>query len=143
MQKHFEKVRLLPIYALLITTWGMACFEKFLGPGVPDYFEKMFGQTFLARFPGLAFAFYQIACFECIAAALLIASLLRGEFLAGHSKTLLRWGLWMSLINFAMLGFGMRLVQNYDEAGKLFYYFGAVVAAWIFVELTPERLAAG
>ena len=141
MNKMLNGIMLLPIYALFLCTWLMAAIGKLLGPGVPDYFTKMFAETFLASFPGLTVAFYQIAAFETVTSLLFLASLLRGEFLPGRTKTLLRWGLWMSLTNFAMLGFGMRLVQNHDEAGKLFYYFCSVVIVWLFVEFVDERPA--
>ena len=138
MSKILSNIIILPVYALFLYTWLLAGFGKLLGPGVPEFFTKTFGGTFLASFPGLTFAFYQIAACELMAGALFLVSFVRGEFLDQKEKPLLRWGLWMSLFNFAVLGFGMRLVQNFDEAGKLFYYFGAVAVVWLFVELVAK-----
>ena len=133
LQKVFNNVILLPIYIVHIYTWLMASGEKFLGGPIPENFTKAFGATFLGIFPGVTVSFYQIAVMELATALLFVASLVRGEFFEGSPRPLLNWGLWLATLNFAMLGFGMRLVNNYQGAADLFQYLGANVVIWLFV----------
>lgn len=128
--KILNNIRLLPIYAIFIYTWLMAALGKLLGSGVPEFFTKMFESTFLAHFPGLTVAFYQIAAFELIAAILFIGSLLKLEFLDSRPKPLLHWGLWLSLTNFATdvdVKFNHKLdfTQLTQKPGRIPSFFGA------------------
>ena len=132
MQKFFNHVILIPIYIVEIYTWLMAGGEKILGP-VPENFSKAFGGTFLSVFPGLTITYYQIAIMEIFTALLFMASLMRCEFFNGQPRPLLNWGMWLATLNFAMLGFGMRLVGNYQGAADLFFYLGANLVIWIFI----------
>ncbi len=134
-----ERVRLIPIYLLFLYTWFLTGFGKLLGSGVPESFANDFGGTFLASFPGLTVAFYQIALLEVGAGLLFVVSLLKGEFLPNRERPFLQLGLSASLLTFAVLGFGMRLINNHAGAASLFFYFGAVAAIWALVELLGKQ----
>ncbi len=134
MQSLLTKIRLLPIYAVFIYTWTLTGFGKFMGEGVPGSFVERFQNSFLASFPGLTLAYYQIATLEVLAALFFIVSLVKLEFLPGRNKIFLEWGLWFSVVTFAVLGFGLRLVGDNAGAASLFFYFGASLVATLFVD---------
>ncbi|MBI3549230.1 MAG: hypothetical protein HY078_09340 [Elusimicrobia bacterium] len=135
-----RNVALLPIQVLGAFTWLIAGGDKLLGGGVPAYFEKMFAGSFIAKFPGIPAAFYQIALLELAAGILFVVSLFRGEFLERRSKSILQWALWLSTGIFVMLGFGMRVISEHKGAADLYFYAGATVAFWIFVRQSePAR----
>lgn len=134
-----KRLRLLPIYSVFLYTWIITGFSKLFGPGVAPSFQEKFGETFLAAVPGLTIAFYQIAIFEVIAGVLFLVSLFRLEFLLERPKAFLGWGLWMSMVNFAMLGFGLRLIGEHDGAANLFFYFGATAAITVYVEVFSQE----
>jgi hypothetical protein len=121
------KVWLLPIYVLLIYTWLITGLGKALGDGVPESFVQRFSPTFLAQFPGIPAAYYQIAFFEIVAGLLFLASLIKGEFLPGVRKNIFYLGILLSQITFAMLGFGLRLVSDHSGAANIFFYMGATM----------------
>lgn len=125
-------VAVLAILLLFLTTWGLA------GPGKlfsspPAWFSEKFGATFLGTFPGIPASYYSIAIGETLAALLALAALLRREFLPGRVTVLTQWMLVLSLLIFAQLGFGQRLVGEFNSAASLFFYFGATLLALIFV----------
>lgn len=123
---------LLSILLLFATTWGMAGPGKLLS-GPPEWFSGKFGTTFLATFPGLTVSFYSLALGEVAAAVLALLALLRLEFLPGRSTAFTQWMLVLSLLLFVQLGFGQRLVQEFNSAASLFFYFGATLLALTYV----------
>lgn len=129
-----RKIELLPIYALFISTWLIAGGGKLLGEGVPDGFRERFASTFISQFPGTTVAFYKIAILEVIAGLVFVVSLARREFLAKGAKPWLQWGMFLSLSCFVMLGFGLRLAGDNAGAASLFYYVGATLVAWIWID---------
>ena len=135
----YNRIKLLPVYALFIVMWLMAGVEKFLTPGVPAWFKEKFSPTFLTSFPGLGFAYYQIATFEFLAGLLFLLSLIKLEFLPLRNRPFLHLGLWLSMLNFAMLGFGARLTADHSGAASLFFYFGAVAAITVFVNADESK----
>jgi hypothetical protein len=133
------KVWLLPIYILFIYTWFLTGLGKLMGGQVPEGFTKRFEETFLSTFPGIPVAFYQIALMEVAAGILFVVSLAKMEFLPGRKRTFFNWAIWMSLLTFAVLGFGLRLVRDNDGAANIFFYMGATVVL-AMATLLEEKL---
>jgi hypothetical protein len=65
-----------------------------------------------------------IAALELTVTLGLIVSLVKKEFLPGTEKTLLKATLLLAQFVFVMLGFGLRLTQDFAMAANLFFYFG-------------------
>lgn len=135
MEKSLVWIRpaaLLAILLLFLSTWGLA------GPGKltsapPAWFADKFGPTFLGTFPGITASYYSIALGETLAALLALVALVRLEFLPGRPTVVTQWMLVLSLFIFAQLGFGQRLVQEFNSAASLFFYFGATLLALVYV----------
>ena len=127
------------VAALLLFTWGLTGPGKLTAGGVPEWFSGQFGQTFLARFPGLAASYYSIALLETVGAILAAGALLRGEWLPGRSAFVLRLALAHSLLVFVQLGFGKRLVSDHDGAHDLFMYAAAALVMLLAVDRLDER----
>jgi hypothetical protein len=135
MEKSLVWVRpavLLSILLLFLCTWGLAGPGK-LFSGVPEWFAGKFGSTFLAAFPGLTVSYYSLAIGETIAALLALVALVRLEFLPGRSTVWTQWMLVLSLLLFVQLGFGQRLVQEFNGAASLFFYYGTTLLALAYV----------
>jgi hypothetical protein len=126
---HLTRPVVLASIALLLgMTWTISALGKLLAGGVPEWFIKTFEPTFLKSLPGLTISFYSIALLEAVAALFTVGSLITGEFLRKGPPTLLKLGLYMSLLLFIQLGFGKQLIQDYAGAHELFMYFvGALV----------------
>jgi len=135
----FEKLKPIPIYMIYISTFGLAALGKlvpFHGQA-PDWFQKQFADTFLNAFPGaLTIQYYAIAALETLVTLGFIFSLLRGEFMLrpNQSKRVLLGTLLFAQAVFAMLGFGLRLIQDYRGAAELFAYFGVTLIVIGYVE---------
>ena len=100
---------------LYLPIFSLAAIDKFSGP-VPSWFNQQFEKTFLVNFPGgLTLPYYGIACLEALTAALFLGSFFRRKFLQP--------ALILSLITFAVLGFGLRLSHDFSGAFQLFGYF--------------------
>lgn len=121
------------IAILLSFTWVLTGIGKIMADGVPTWFQDQFGKSFLAAFPGLSVAFYSIAILEVLAALVSIGSLLSFEWLSRRPPILLHAALVLSLLIFAMLGFGKRLVADHDGAHDLFMYFAATLVMLLVV----------
>src|SRR5687768_17172399 len=89
---------LLAINLLFLMVWGFTGLDKLLS-GPPDWFGDKFGQSILARFPGLAASFWLLAAAELLAFLLAALALLRGEFLGRRPllglTTMLVWSLFV------------------------------------------------
>jgi hypothetical protein len=123
---------LLSILLLFATTWGLAGPGK-LASGMPSWFGETFGKTFLATFPGLTLSYYSLAVGETVAFLLALAALVRLEFLPRRSTLVTQVMLVASLLIFVQLGFGQRLVREFDSAANLFFYFGFTLLALSYV----------
>ena len=133
---------LLAINLLFLMVWGFTGIGK-LFDGMPPWFPDKFGQTILARFPGLTASFWLLAAAELLAFGLAVTSLLRGEFLGRRSPTGLTTMLVWSLFVFIQLGFGQWLTAEFNGTFQLFAYFGVTLVALQFVNATsqpPSRL---
>lgn len=133
---HERNCGLLPIYALFIITFGLAALGKMTFT-VPDWFLKQFAETILNLFPGsLEASFYMIALGETITTLLFLVSLFKREFKKDETgRVFLKAGLQMAMIMFVILGFGLRLVHDFNGAANLFFYFTGTVVCLIYVKM--------
>lgn len=125
---------LLAINLLLLSTWALAGPTKFGGGGVPQWFVDSFGKSFLATFPGMAVAYYSIAILETVAAVTALGALVKGEFVRQIRPIWLEATLVLSLIIFVQLGFGQRLIGDFDKAAMLFNYFAGTAVCLLLVK---------
>jgi hypothetical protein len=131
---------LLAINLLFLMVWGFTGGGKLLA-GMPPWFGDKFGQTILARFPGLPASFWLLAAAELLAFGLAVAALLRGEFLGRRPPIWLTTMLVWSLFVFVQLGFGQWLTAEYNGTFQLFTYFGVTLIALQFVSATAAQPA--
>ena len=132
---------LLAINLLVLGTWALAGPAKFGGGGVPQWFVDSFGKSFLATFPGMAAAYYSIAIMETLAAVMAVIALVKGEFLSRQETLWLQGTLVLSLLIFVQLGFGQRLIGDFDKAAMLFHYFtGTAVCLVLVRNQRPETV---
>jgi hypothetical protein len=129
---------LLAINLMFLTIWGFAGIEKILS-GAPPWFGDRFGQTLLAKFPGLTATFWLLTLAELLALTLAAASLFRGEFLGKRSPVFLQLMLVWSLLVFVQLGFGQWLTGEYNGTIQIFTYFGVTLIAYQFVAAPASR----
>lgn len=136
MQKKLQTIRLLPLYALYLGTFGLAAGTKILGfPAVPQWFNETFAGTFLAASPSLlGLSFYFIAGLESFTFLCFATSFIKGEFKPNRTRPILYFALWMASLTFVALGLGLRLARNYSGAADLFAYFGATLVAMIYAD---------
>jgi hypothetical protein len=122
---------LLAINLLYLTIWGCAGIEK-LRTGVPSWFEDKFGQTFLAKFPGLTATFWLLTVSEVAALALGLAALCRLEFLSRKPLFLTLMLTW-SLIVFTQLSLGVWITSDYNATPQMFAYFAGTLLALTYL----------
>ena len=129
---------LLAVNLLFTMVWGFTGLGKLVS-GMPSWFDEKFGQTILARFPGLTASFWLLTAAELLAFLLALAALLRVDFLARRPPTCLALMLVWSLFEFVQLGFGQWLTSDFNGTFQLFVYFGVTLVALQFVLGSPLR----
>jgi hypothetical protein len=129
----------LAINLLFLMVWGFAGLGKVLN-GIPIWFAPKFGQTVLARFPGLNASFWLLAGSELLAFALASIALLRGEFFGRRPIFLTSMLVW-SLLVFVQLSFGQWLTSDFNATFQQFTYFGVTLFALHFVKLDMTPLS--
>ncbi|MDF0531992.1 hypothetical protein P0W64_19090 [Tsukamurella sp. 8F] len=133
-------VMLLPIYAMTLYTLWMPAHEKFFeSERVLGMYVRIFDGSILDRLGLTVPMIYAIGVLELITVALLVASLARREFLPGRTAPLLLVGLWLATVLYAMLGFGMRLVQNYPGLSSQYIYMIATLGFLAFTLIWKKR----
>ena len=70
---------------------------------------------------------------------LLLASLIRLEFLPHRDKGLMQVGLAVAMLTFACLAFGQTATQQFAGTASLYTYFGSTVVILILVSLMPPN----
>ncbi|MBI1861242.1 MAG: hypothetical protein HYR96_10030 [Deltaproteobacteria bacterium] len=116
-------VTLTSIYAIYFLTFLLAGGSKLRDGVVPDWFRGQFGKSFLAKFPGVAPAYWGIALLELLIPVLVIVSLVKGEFAPASGFYFLKLAVSMASVLFVILGFGQRLVLDFVGAANSFFYF--------------------
>ncbi len=123
---------LLAINLLFLTIWGFAGVGKLID-GMPPWFGDKFGQTILAKFPGLAVTFWLLTSAEFAAFGLAAVALARGEFLRRTSPVFLTAMLVWSLFVFLQLSFGQWLTSEFNGTVQQFTYFTGTLFTLFFV----------
>lgn len=135
MKKLLANIQLLPFYAVLTYTMGLPGFTKlFDHERVIGKYTQMFQHTFVDAFPGTSFMIYIFGVLEIAVAFLLFVSLIKKEFLPHRPKTWLNLAIFVSLVTFASLGFGLRLIENHEGAANQYYYFMLTFFAYFLVQ---------
>jgi hypothetical protein len=132
---------LLAINLLFVVVWGFSGLGK-LASGYPDWFAGKFGETVLAKFPGLVASFWLLALAEVAAFGLALAALGRGEFLGRRPPVWLTWMLVWSLFVFVQLGLGQWLTWEFNGTAQLFAYFAGTLVALGYVERRADGAGA-
>src|SRR5215217_3684782 len=127
------------IYVLQGALWFHSGKSKlFDDDGVmPPPLKKQFDGTFFESLPGLDAAWVILGVVQLAIFGVVVASVVRGEFLATRRKPLLLTGLALSMLCFALLLFGDIWTNNFDGAASLYAYFGATAVIFLFVLLMP------
>ena len=105
----------------------------------PQGIKDQFAGTFLDTIPGTDAAWLILGILKFGVFVLLLASLVRLEFLPHRDKSLLQVGLSVALLTFAVLAFGQTVTQQFSGVADLYTYFGATVVILILVSLMPPN----
>jgi hypothetical protein len=105
----------------------------------PQGIKEQFAGTFLDTFPGTDAAWVILGILEFGVFVLLVASLLRVEFLPHREKSLLQVGLAVALLTFAIMAFGQTATGQHEGTASLYTYFGSTVVILILVSLLPPN----
>ena len=105
----------------------------------PSYIKDQFKGTFLDTIPGADTAWVILGLLEFGVFVLLVASLIRLEFLPHKDKSILQVGLATALLTFAFLAFGQTATKQYEGTAQLYTYFGSTVIILILVSLMPPN----
>jgi hypothetical protein len=104
----------------------------------PAALAKQFDGTFIATFPGIDALWVIIGVLELLIFALIVLSLLRGEFRPHSGKPVLLAGLGVALFTFACLSFGQTTTGNNEGTASLYTYFGSTAVIMLLVQrLSP------
>lgn len=127
------------IYVLQMALWFHSGKSKVFDDDgtMPPPLKKQFDGTFFESFPGLDAAWLLLGVMQLVIFAVIVASLVRGEFLMTRRKPLLLTGLALSLLCFALLLFGDIWTDQFEGAASLYAYFGATAVIFLFVLLMP------
>ena len=105
----------------------------------PAGIKEQFKGTFIDTFPGTDAAWVILGLLEFGVFLLLVASLIRLEFLPHKDKSILQVGLATALLTFAFLAFGQTATKQYEGTAQLYTYFGSTVIILILVSLMPPN----
>ena len=105
----------------------------------PAGIEEQFENSFLSTFPGIDTAWLVLGLFEFGVFVLLVASLVRLEFLPHRDKSILQVGLALALLTFACLAFGQTATQQFSGTAELYGYFASTAVILVLVSLMPPN----
>ena len=105
----------------------------------PAGIEEQFKGTFLDTFPGIDTAWFTLGVLEFAVFVLLLASVVRLEFMPHKDKSILQVGLALALLVFACLAFGQTATSQFSGTASLYTYFASTVIILIFVRLLPPN----
>ena len=107
----------------------------------PAPIKEQFQNSFVDTFPGTDAAWVILGILEFGVALILLASLVKLEFLPHRDKSLLQVGLAVALVTFACLAFGQTATGQHEGSASLYQYFGATVVILLLVSLLPPNRA--
>jgi uncharacterized membrane protein YphA (DoxX/SURF4 family) len=105
----------------------------------PPALKQQFQGTFIEKIPGVDTAWVIIGVLELAIFALIVLSLLLGEFLPSRTKSVLTVALALALVNFACLSFGQTSTGNNQGTASLYLYFASTAIILMLVSrLAPN-----
>jgi hypothetical protein len=121
--------------------WSGAAEKLFVGNiAMPAPLAKTFGATWLGSLVGVDLLWATLGAIELVIGLVMLASLVRGEFLPSRSKLLLQVSLAMSLALFGIFVFGQSVVGNFAGTLSAFTYLGLTILVMALVaNLPPNR----
>ena len=126
------------IYILLGVLFFYSGKEKVIdGEGAPAPIEKQFSGTFLETVPGIDAAWTILGIFELAVFVLVVASLVRLEFMPDRRKTFLLCASALAIFTFSILAMGQNVVGEHEGVASLFIYAGATGVLIGLVLLMP------
>jgi len=105
----------------------------------PAGIQQQFSNTFLSHFPGIHALWIILGVLEFGIFAILVLSVVLGEFLPHRRKSAMQVALAVALITFACLSFGQTSTGQFAGTASLYQYFGATVVILILVSLLPPN----
>jgi hypothetical protein len=105
----------------------------------PSYVEEQFENSFLSTFTGTDTAWFILGVFEFGVFVLLVASLVRLEFLPHRDKSIMQVALALALLTFACLAFGQTATQQFEGTASLYTYFASTAVILVLVSLLPPN----
>jgi hypothetical protein len=105
----------------------------------PEGVKTQFAGTFIDTFPGTDAAWVILGILEFGVFVILVASLVRLEFLPHRDKGLLQVALAVAMLTFAALAFGQTATKQFAGTAQLYTYFGATVVILILVSILPPN----
>jgi hypothetical protein len=105
----------------------------------PSYIEAQFENSFLSTFPGTDTAWLILGLFEFGVFVLLVASVIRLEFLPHRDKSIMQVALALALLTFACMAFGQTVTQQYEGTAQLYTYFASTAVILVLVSLLPPN----
>jgi hypothetical protein len=110
------------------------------GHAMPASLAKQFQGTFIATFPGTDAAWWMLGILESAIFLLLVASLMRLEFLPDRRKPFLLSGLALAVFTFSILSIGQNVIGGSTGVAELYLYAGATgVLIGLVLLLPPYR----
>ena len=105
----------------------------------PEGIKQQFEGTFLDTFPGTDTAWATLGVLEFAVFVLLLASLVRLEFLPHRDKSLLQVGLAVAMLTFGLMAFGQTVTNQFEGTASLYMYFASTAVILIVVSLMPPN----
>jgi hypothetical protein len=105
----------------------------------PDPLAKQFEGTFIDKVPGVDAAWVILGILELGVVLLILASIVRGEFLQRKAKSFLLVALGLGLVTFACLSFGQTSTGNTEGTASLYTYFGVTAVIFLLVLRLPPN----
>ena len=105
----------------------------------PPALKKQFQGTFIDKVPGVDAAWVILGVLELAIAAIMVLSIVRGEFLPHRTKALLLVALALALFDFACLSFGQTSIGNTEGTASLYVYFASTAVIFLLVLRLPPN----
>jgi len=103
----------------------------------PSAIAQQFKGSFIETVPGVNAAWVILGVLEFLVFVVLVASLIRLEFLPHRTKTLMQVALGIALLTFACLAFGQTATKQFQGTASLYQYFGATAVIMLLVRVLP------
>jgi hypothetical protein len=105
----------------------------------PPALKKQFQGTFIDKVPGVDTAWVILGILEFAIFALIVLSIVTGEFLPHKRKSLLLVGLALGFVTFACLSFGQTSIGNNEGTASLYSYFASTAIIFLLVRRLPPN----